>query len=336
MKRTAIALWTCLLLALPAVGQTIQVTKEIKGRTGEWMHVIPTTDVQNPVINWDYPKFNKTTEVGLLEVPAPLNDPNGKVFKAHKAGTYVIKVNTAKLVGDFTKPETLKAVPSNIATCKITVVDVGPTPPTPPPAGAPVVTAGTAPAVVGVDFSYQVVASNAPTAYAATGLPGGLSIDPTKGVITGRATGEGSYPATVTATNKAGSGTAVVTIVVSKPTTPDTPPPIDGPGLRMMIVYETGNLPLYPSAQRSAMFSQKVRDYLRPKLYKDDNTYPALWTVDKDSPPLRVPDWVKTTLDKYKGQTLPYLIVSNGKTGYTGPVPENTDKLLELLKKYAE
>ena len=32
--------------------------------------------------------------------------------------------------------------------------------------------------------------------------------------------------------------------------------------------------------------------------------------------------------------TLPYLIVSNGKSGYEGPLPTSVDEAMTILKKY--
>lgn len=42
-------------------------------------------------------------------------------------------------------------------------------------------------------FSYQITANNSPTSFEATGLPPGLSIDSTKGLITGTPTASGAY-----------------------------------------------------------------------------------------------------------------------------------------------
>src|SRR5579862_6156194 len=67
----------------------------------------------------------------------------------------------------------------------------------------------TASATVGTPFSYQITAANAPTSYSATGLPAGLSINTTTGLISGTPTGEGTSTVTLGATNQLISGTAV-------------------------------------------------------------------------------------------------------------------------------
>ncbi|NBV34229.1 MAG: hypothetical protein EBR81_10720, partial [Proteobacteria bacterium] len=48
--------------------------------------------------------------------------------------------------------------------------------------------------------SYQIIASNSPTTYAATGLPSGLSLNSSTGLISGTATAAGTYSVTLTAT----------------------------------------------------------------------------------------------------------------------------------------
>jgi C1A family cysteine protease len=94
------------------------------------------------------------------------------------------------------------------------VVSAVPLPPPPPGPNAPVVTSSSASAQVGAPFTYQIVASNTPTSYGASGLPTGLTVQATTGVISGSPTGSGVYPATVTATNTAGTGTGTLSLTV--------------------------------------------------------------------------------------------------------------------------
>ncbi|MEY3480303.1 MAG: hypothetical protein RIQ71_1078 [Verrucomicrobiota bacterium] len=83
------------------------------------------------------------------------------------------------------------------------------------PNPAPVITvAGPASATALVSFSYQIVATNNPTSYAASGLPPGLSINTTSGVISGTPTTPGAYTVGLTASNANGDGTATLTINV--------------------------------------------------------------------------------------------------------------------------
>ena len=82
-----------------------------------------------------------------------------------------------------------------------------------------VTSSATATATVGSAFSYQITASNAPTSYSATGLPSGLTINTTSGLISGTPTAAGVFSITVSATNADGSGTKTVTATI-KPQAP--------------------------------------------------------------------------------------------------------------------
>jgi uncharacterized coiled-coil protein SlyX len=67
---------------------------------------------------------------------------------------------------------------------------------------------------VGGNFSYQITASNTPTSYGASGLPPGLSVNTTNGLLSGQFTIAGSYDVTVTATNLGGTGSKSFNITV--------------------------------------------------------------------------------------------------------------------------
>src|SRR6202522_4515655 len=84
------------------------------------------------------------------------------------------------------------------------------------PTAAPVITsATTASGTVGTAFSYQITATNTPTSYGATGLPAGLSVSSTSGLISGTPTAAGTSTVTLSAANASGTGQATLTLTVS-------------------------------------------------------------------------------------------------------------------------
>jgi DNA/RNA endonuclease G (NUC1) len=82
------------------------------------------------------------------------------------------------------------------------------------PAVPTITVSGPATATALEPFSYQIQANNSPTSYGASGLPEGLSVNTTTGVISGTPTTPGSYSVGLTASNAGGDGTATLTINV--------------------------------------------------------------------------------------------------------------------------
>jgi DNA/RNA endonuclease G (NUC1) len=87
-----------------------------------------------------------------------------------------------------------------------------------PDPNAPVISGPlTATAAVGVDFNYQITASNNPATYLASGLPAGLSLDPLTGLISGSPTKVGVSTVSITASNASGSDTETLNLTVLAP-----------------------------------------------------------------------------------------------------------------------
>ncbi len=106
-------------------------------------------------------------------------------------------------------------------------------------------------------FRYQIDATNSPTNYAATGLPPGLGVNATSGLLSGTPTTTGTFAANLTVTNGGGSDHAPMNFLVVPP-----PPAIGG----ALDVTATLGLP----------FSYQIIATENPSSYGADNLPPLL------------------------------------------------------------
>ena len=77
----------------------------------------------------------------------------------------------------------------------------------------------TADASVDVAFTYQITALGSPTSFGASGLPPGLSVDASTGLITGTPGTEGIYPVVLSAINANGTAFGTLILTVASPPT---------------------------------------------------------------------------------------------------------------------
>ena len=82
------------------------------------------------------------------------------------------------------------------------------------PSAISITSSTTATGTIGTTFSYTITTSIAASGFSATGLPSGLSINTTTGVITGTPSNTGTYTITITAANANGTSTATLTLTV--------------------------------------------------------------------------------------------------------------------------
>jgi parallel beta-helix repeat protein len=80
----------------------------------------------------------------------------------------------------------------------------------------PVITsANTSNGTMGSAYSYQITATNNPTQFTATGLPTGLTINSTTGLIRGIPLQDGSFAATISAINASGVGNQTLNLLIA-------------------------------------------------------------------------------------------------------------------------
>ena len=95
--------------------------------------------------------------------------------------------------------------------------------------------------------------------------------------------------------------------------------------LSVLIVEETEDRDDTPRSQNAAISSTIWRDYVNSK-GGELRVLPPTHDASKES------QWVQDAL-KVERDSLPWLVVSNGKSGFSGTLPENLDGLMTELKK---
>jgi len=119
-----------------------------------------------------------------------------------------------------------------------------------------------------------------------------------------------------------------------KPPAPDQEPPIDGDGLRVLIVYESSELNQLTADQRDIFYGQTVRKYLTENCVQQDR-YSEWRILDQDTSFVDAGSrWVKALARPRT--SLPWILISNGKTGYEGPLPATASETIELIKRYKD
>lgn len=120
-----------------------------------------------------------------------------------------------------------------------------------------------------------------------------------------------------------------------KPDNPDVKPaPVQEPGLRVMIIYESQQLSIMPMAQRELLFSANVRAWLTTNCARINNR-PEWRFVDQNQPSVVDTPPMKAMFERPR-MSVPWLIISNGtkNTGFEGILPASSDEMLRLLEIY--
>lgn len=110
--------------------------------------------------------------------------------------------------------------------------------------------------------------------------------------------------------------------------------PIQEPGFRVLMVYESADLSQLSESQKSVLYSAKIREYLNAHCSQGaDGKTPDYRIIDQDTDVSGDSGWWQEAM-KRERKSLPWLVISNGKTGFEGPLPKSVDEALVVLKKY--
>jgi thermitase len=163
------------------------------------------TGTQNSAFGYQISGTNSPTSYGANGLPSGLsvNTASGMISGTPTvSGTFNVTISATNSGG------TGSAIPAFTITTA------------PPP--APVITSSlSAAGTQNTAFSYQITATNSPTSFGASGLPSGLSVNTSSGLISGTPTVSGTFNVMISATNSGGTRSATLGLTIN----PNAPPP---------------------------------------------------------------------------------------------------------------
>lgn len=118
------------------------------------------------------------------------------------------------------------------------------------------------------------------------------------------------------------------------PPTPVNPAPIAEPGFRVMIVYPAKGLGALPIPQSTMLTAQQLRDYLNNKCFKNGTA--AEWRIWPDNTNATGESELWQKAFARNRTNAPWIIISNGTTGFEGQLPLDINETIKLMDKYAQ
>ena len=102
-----------------------------------------------------------------------------------------------------------------------------------------------------------------------------------------------------------------------------------------MIIFESGDATKLPPSQQNILYGKAVREYLSSKCATEADGTKSYRIYDQN---IDASGESKIWQDAMKRprQSVPWLIVSNGKAGFEGPLSATVDDFMKIIKPIAE
>lgn len=112
------------------------------------------------------------------------------------------------------------------------------------------------------------------------------------------------------------------------------PSPIPDIGFRVLITYSNDSKSSLSRDQLAIIDSSDLREWLDAHCVKDAQNVPEwrIWASEIQTNPDQ-PIWQKLMGLERKSE--PWITISTGRTGFSGPLPANEAETIKLLEKYA-
>lgn len=122
------------------------------------------------------------------------------------------------------------------------------------------------------------------------------------------------------------------------PPTPPTPPtpaaPFSCEGLHVLFVYDSAAVTQMPAAQQAVIFGSSIRTWLNAHCPAGADGKTHEWRIWDPGTDVSGESAVWQAAMKVERKSVPWVVISDGKTGFSGPMPATADETLSLLKKY--
>ncbi len=109
--------------------------------------------------------------------------------------------------------------------------------------------------------------------------------------------------------------------------------PINLPGFSVLILYESSDLSKYPKEQANIIYDQSIRQLLDSVCSTEQGNNTKQYRVwDKDVVVTDSQPWKEAMARPH--DSIPWIIISNGKTGTEEALPKNSQQCKDLINKF--